>query len=192
MRGAPRSPAPATEPGASREPGRLEQRRFPGPSVGRTVFGEREHETSLVVFVFLILNFHLIIYFYLKGSWWQGEIVWLKRNRRSALVPRPVSLRPKTTVPPKQPANTPRPRGAKARCTPRPRRLRAPAAPRVPAPFSPCPRPARQRLEMGRSGRPRSCNYSVHRKRVLRNFSLLFLLIFAWGKKVKGFQCPTL
>lgn len=137
MRGAPRSPAPATEPGASREPGRLEQRRFPGPSVGRTVFGEREHETSLVVFVFLILNFHLIIYFYLKGSWWQGEIVWLKRNRRSALAPRPVSLRPKTTVPPKQPRTRRDPEGRK-RAAPRGRAASAPPLP----PAS--PRPSRR------------------------------------------------
>lgn len=67
-RGAPRSPAPAAEPDASRETGRLEQRRGPGPSDGCAVFGEREHETSLVEFIFLILNFYLFIYFYLKGS----------------------------------------------------------------------------------------------------------------------------
>lgn len=55
-RGTRRSPAPATEPGASREPEHLEQRRSPGPLVGCTVFGEREGaSTRLSPWYFLFL-----------------------------------------------------------------------------------------------------------------------------------------
>lgn len=59
VRGAPRSPAPATEPGASRERGRLEQRRGPDP-LGRPhgIWGERARDFPRGVFIF---NFKLLV-----------------------------------------------------------------------------------------------------------------------------------
>lgn len=59
--------SPAPEPGTSREPRRMEQRRARGRKARGTGLGEREHNASLLVSVLLILNSCLFFYFYLKG-----------------------------------------------------------------------------------------------------------------------------
>lgn len=54
--------SPAPEPGSSREPRSVEQRRVRGPKAGGTGLGEREHSTSLLVSVLLTFNSRLFIF----------------------------------------------------------------------------------------------------------------------------------